>query len=104
MINKKMELILFEKYLIRTDDYNYILQVVKEDKQAIVTKKINKNHNVVPCYDNFKAPTFFTKFTQVLKKIKEIEIMNDDIKTLDELINAIHVIDKKIEYIKSKFE
>ena len=99
----KMELILFDKYLIRTDEYNYLFSILKDDREPIVKKIINKNNNVVSDYSNFSDPIFPRNFYRCLKLIKENEISSSNVRNIDELIELLNEIDNKINYIKNKF-
>lgn len=93
-----MEIILLDKYLVRTDEYNFRLATVKKGKEPIVTIKDGKRD-----YSNFRREIYPSTFSQCLRWIKEFEIKNSDVTDVDELKQLIDEIDKKIEQIRRKF-
>lgn len=95
-----MELILFDKYLIRTVDNSYLFHKVLNDKEpAIIENPVGKQKR----YSNFSEPVYPTNFKMCLKKIKDLEIKDSNVTTLDELFGLLKSIDKKIDLIWDKF-
>ena len=93
-----MELILLDKYLIRTDEWNYILQPCLKGKDAVVIINDDKRD-----YSNFGRKVFPSSFSQCLRWIKDYEIKKSDVTTVEELKSLIDEIDKKIESVRRKF-
>ena len=97
-MNKQFELILFNKYLIRADDFNFILGIKKPRKGAVINIKDGTKD-----YSNFKDTYFFPTFSGCLLKIKDLEIKQSNVKTAEDLIEKLNDIDSKILSIKNKF-
>lgn len=95
-----MEIILFKKYLIRTDEMNYRLSSVRDGKDAIIMKREDGSKD----YSNFSSEVYPTSFSQCLQRIKEHEIKTSNVEDLDQLVDLLESIDQKIEAIRKKFE
>ncbi len=100
-MNTQFELILFNKYLIRTDRYNYILSIVKDNCEPIIKNKVINNKNTKD-FSNFTDDTYHNTFGDTLKKIKELEIRMSNVNTINDLITVLNNIDNKIDEIKKK--
>lgn len=103
-----MELVLFDKYLIRGYSDGFILQKVKDGRQPIVLieKKPNSNGEIVDVsdYSNFGRESYPSTFESVLASIRRQELTDREIKTIEELSKTLNEI-KSIELeIQSKFE
>lgn len=105
----KMELILFDKYLIRTDPYNYILVPVKDGKPAIVSmmeREIKGKTVKMKDLSNFnrKKETYHGNLGSCLMKIKDYELKDEEILSIDDLLKVLDKIDDKINDIKERFK
>lgn len=94
-----IEILLFETYLIRTDDYNYILDKKKKDKKPIILLKLDKNGNEYKDYSNFKTIGYYSDFKSSLRGIRRDMLINDtnDINDLEQLRVFIDEMDKRFE-------
>ena len=93
-----MEIILFKKYLIRTDEYNFRLERVKEDKPAIISIKTNDKGEKYKDYSNFKVLGFHSNFSNCIKAIRRDTLLKDTdhINKIQELAKFIEEMDNKI--------
>lgn len=103
-----MELILFDKYLVRGYEFGFILSKVREDKIAEVLEVIKPNSKGVMVttkdYSNFGRETYHSTFEGVLRSVRRQELSDREIKTIDDLSKALKDI-KNIELnIQSKFK
>lgn len=95
-----VELLLFDKYLIRTDGVrNWMVSQVKDNKEPVVLE--DKDGKKV--YTNFKNETYHSEFAGCLKEVKRRELITGNIKTLKDMIALIHEIDRKIDDIRDEF-
>lgn len=103
----EFKLILFDKYLIRADDYCWILAVVKDGKPPVVTKKKKENKNniitMINDYSNFNDKAYYGSFADALRGIKDRELKESNINTIEQLVDKLNDIDNKINNIKKKF-
>lgn len=95
-----MNLELFNKYIVKTDLSQYILYQKRQGRDF----KVLTNAKGIVNYSNFHNPSYHSTFEQVLKKIKEYEILNSRVKTIDELMVTIKAIDELIKTIQEKFQ
>jgi len=107
VIMTEFKLILFDKYLIRADEYCWILAMVKDDKPPVVTKKKKEKKDgtttMINDYSNFNDKAYYGSFSHALQGIKDRELKESNINTLDDLIHKLNEIDNKINKIKEKF-
>lgn len=103
-----MELILFDKYLVRGYEGGFILSKVREGKtpEVIETLKPNSKGVLVATkdYSNFGKETYPTTFGNVLISIRRQELSDSDITTLEQLNDKLEEIKKLEKDIQSKFE
>lgn len=81
-----MKLVLDNRYQITSDAYNYILQ---ERKTTKIDDGETKEYEVNIGY--------YSTITNALKGYKELQIRTSNVATVNELINLINELDKKIE-------
>ena len=81
-----MKLVLDNRYQITSDTYNYILQ---ERKTTKIDDGETKEYEVNIGY--------YSTITNALKGYKELQIRTSNVATVNELINLINELDKKIE-------
>jgi hypothetical protein len=90
---KTMEVVLLNKYLVRTDSLNWMLSKVKDNKEPIVLSKI-KDDKEVSDYSNFGRETYPNDYADVLSQITQLELKTtpgiNTIKKLVELTKEIH--------------
>jgi hypothetical protein len=107
-----MEIILFNKYLVRGYEYGFILSKVRDGKEPIILEasrvseaKSNKGELITyRDYSNFGKETFPSTFEGVLSSIRNLEIAESEIQSFEELVELLESI-KKVELdIQSKFK
>jgi len=81
-----VKLVLDNRYQITSDTYNYILQ---ERKTTKIDDGETKEYEVNIGY--------YSTITNALKGYKELQIRTSNVATVNELINLINELDKKIE-------
>lgn len=81
-----MKLVLDNRYQITSDTYNYILQ---ERKTTKIDDGETKEYEVNIGY--------YSTITNALKGYKELQIRTSNVATVNELINLINELNKKIE-------
>lgn len=107
-----MELILFNKYLVRGYEYGFILSKVMDGKEPVVLDAFRKSESksnkgeMIACrdYSNFGKETFPSTFEGVLSSIRNREISESEIRSVEQLVELLESI-KKVELdIQSKFK
>jgi hypothetical protein len=107
-----MELILFDKYLVRGYEGGFVLSKVRDGFQPIVLdgqreSKSNANQGGMVAYrdySNFGKETYPSTFESVLASIRRQELSDREITTLEQLSETLKEI-KQIELeIQSKFK
>ena len=91
-----MELAVFNKYLIKSDNIQYVLYRKRKNNKDNIRDGLKKKQ--------FFPPTYHSTFLGVLRKIKEYEILNSRVKTIEELAQEIKKIDLRIKEIQEKIE
>lgn len=84
-----MKIQIDENHLITSDSMNYILQERKERKEPVSDDLEDKYYLVNVGY--------YSTITNALQGYKELQIRNSDTATINELMNLIKKLDKKIE-------
>ena len=94
-----MEIILFKKYLIRTDELCFRLESVKSNKPPIIEIKTNSKGEKYKSYSNFKVVGYYSNFSDCIKGIRRNELLTetDNITKLSELAKFIQEMDTKIQ-------
>lgn len=95
-------MIILDKYLLRTDELNYILSSKVKGKRPIITT----NDEGKKDYSNFdtRNSTYHTSLHGVLKHIKEAYIRDSNVSSLDELFDLLGEIKLILNHIKEKLE
>ena len=103
-----MELILFNKYLVRGYEGGFILQKVKDGKKAIAFDNHKEDSKgltyIYRDFSNFGKETYPSTIESVLANIRQQEITDSEVKTIEELSKLLLEI-KQIELdILKKFK
>lgn len=93
-----MEIILFKKYLIRTDEHCFRLERVKNNKPPIVEIRTNKKGEQFKDYSNFQVLGYHSNFANCIKAIRRDELLKDTdhINKIKQLGEFIKEMDEKI--------
>lgn len=95
-------MIILDKYLLRTDELNYILSSKVKGKRPIIKTDDEGKKD----YSNFdtRNSTYHTSLHGVLKHIKEAYIRDSNVSSLDELFDLLGEIKLILNHIKEKLE
>lgn len=97
-----MEMIILDKFLLRTDDYNYILSKKHKGKKAIIKTTDEGKKD----YGNFdtRNSTYHKDLYSVLRNVKEAYIRESNVSNLNELFDLLSEIKLLLETLKEKLD
>ena len=97
-----MEMIILDKFLLRSDDLQYILSTKYKGKKPVI--KVDENGK--KDYSNFdtRHSTYHTSIYSVLKTVREAYIRSSSVKNLDELFDLMAETNLLLKHIKEKLE
>ena len=97
-----MEMIIFDKFLVRSDELQYILSTKIKGKKAVVKVGDDGKKD----YSNFdtRNSTYHNTVFGLLKSIREAHIRESNVKDLDELFDLLAETNYLLKSIKEKLE